>query len=111
MGPCQLNNGVITLISRVITPVTHWFSAFYRGPMTPLTTASGAHRVGVLNHFLAATGKQKLRRYPTGDPDRLCIHISCVVVGQPTFSWLSCFFPPQKWEGQMNCDLELNNQT
>ncbi len=71
MGPCQLNNGVITLISRVITPVTHWFSAIYRGPMTPLTTASGAHRVGVLNHFLAATGKQKLRRYPTVDPDRL----------------------------------------
>ena len=34
-GPLPIVNGVITPISTVITPVTHLFSAIYRGPISP----------------------------------------------------------------------------
>ena len=45
-GPLQVINGVIIPISRVFfTPVTHLFSAIYRGPRTPLIAGSGAHIV------------------------------------------------------------------
>ena len=38
VGPLPVINGVITPISRVITPVTHLFSAIYRAEITPLIT-------------------------------------------------------------------------
>ena len=38
---------VIAPLSRVITPVTHSFSAISRGPITPFITGSGAHLVDV----------------------------------------------------------------
>ena len=34
-GPLLVISGVITPITRVITPATHWFSAIYRGEITP----------------------------------------------------------------------------
>ena len=37
-GPLPTITGVITPTSRVITPVTHLFSAIYRGPSHPFTT-------------------------------------------------------------------------
>ena len=41
MGPLLVINGVITPISRVITPVTHLFSAIYRAEITPFITSRG----------------------------------------------------------------------
>ena len=41
VGPVLVINGVITSISRVITPVTQLFSAIYRGPITPFITSRG----------------------------------------------------------------------
>ncbi len=41
VGPLPVINGVITPISRVTTPVTHWFSAIYRGPITLFITCRG----------------------------------------------------------------------
>ena len=40
-GPLSVINGVITTISRVVTPVTHLFSVIYRGYVTPLITDGG----------------------------------------------------------------------
>ena len=40
-GPLPVISGVITPISRDITPVTHLFSAIYRGPITPLIIGLG----------------------------------------------------------------------
>ena len=38
VGPLLVTSGVITSISRVITPVTQLFSAICRGPITPFIT-------------------------------------------------------------------------
>ena len=43
--PISYNWGEITPISKVITPVTHLFSAIYRGYFTPFITIAGAHLV------------------------------------------------------------------
>ena len=45
-APTSYKWGEITPISRVITPITHLFSAIYRGYVTPFTTIVGAHLVG-----------------------------------------------------------------
>ena len=41
VGPLPVISGVITPISRVITPDTHLFSAIYRGPITLSITTRG----------------------------------------------------------------------
>jgi len=39
--------GPLLVVNGVITPVTHLFSAIYRGPITPLIiSGDGAHPVG-----------------------------------------------------------------
>ena len=48
--PIPIIHGVVTPISRVSTLFTHWFSAIYRGPITPeMVGAVGAHLVAVFS--------------------------------------------------------------
>ena len=49
-APLPVIRGVTTPLSRVITPVTHLFSATYRGPITSFITIVGAHLEGVFHH-------------------------------------------------------------
>ena len=47
-GPLPVINAVTTPISRVITPVTHLFSAIYRGPITSfITIGSGPAHISM----------------------------------------------------------------
>ena len=54
-APTSYKMGVTTPISRVITPVTHLFSAIYRGPITAFSTGDGAHPLEQVPIFLDKT--------------------------------------------------------
>ena len=103
VGPLLVISGVITSISRVITPVTQLFSAIYRGEIIPfITIGSGPTLCDVFNGF-PGERQQQFQRVDQGG--HLCgprktvawCKVSKVQGGEGIWVFPKLGGKPQKW--------------